>query len=152
MANPPLILGDMQVSRRGVLCGIAALSVGLTTAAMSENANAALKGVTQSAAGKIAVNLKLNPALAKVGGVLQIPLSDGSSIAVVRTKAGANGISAISLRCTHQGFPVSQQGNEWVCPAHGSQFGIDGHLIAGPARSALMKYPVTATATTVTIG
>jgi len=152
MANPPLILGDMQVSRRGVLCGIAALSVGLTTAAMSENANAALKGVTQSAAGKIAVNLKLNPTLAKVGGVLQIPLSDGSSIAVVRTKAGTSGITALSLRCTHQGFPVAQQGNEWVCPAHGSQFGIDGHLIAGPARSALMKYPVTATATTVTIG
>ncbi len=152
MANPPLILGDMQVSRRGVLCGIAALSVGLTTAAMSENANAALKGVTQSAAGKIAVNLKLNPALAKVGGVLQIPLSDGSSVALVRTATGTHGLKAINLSCTHQGVPVSQQGNEWVCPAHGSQFGIDGHLIAGPARSALMKYPVTATATTVTIG
>jgi Rieske Fe-S protein len=152
MANAPLILSETPVTRRGVLCGIAALSVGLSTAAMSESAHAALKGVSQSAAGKIQVNLKLNPALAKVGGVLQIPLSDGSSIALVRTKAGTGGLSAISLRCTHQGFPVNQQGNEWVCPAHGSQFGIDGHLIAGPARSALMKYPVTATATTAVIG
>jgi Rieske Fe-S protein len=152
MADARLILGDTTISRRGVLCGIAALSVGLTTAAMSESADAAMKGVTQSAAGKIQVNLKLNPALAKVGGVLQIPLSDGSSLAVVRTKAGVKGLSAISLSCTHQGVTVAQQGNEWVCPAHGSQFGIDGHLIAGPARSALMKYPVTATATTATIG
>jgi Rieske Fe-S protein len=119
---------------------------------MGDSAHASLKGVTQSAAGKITVNLKLNPALAKVGGVLQIPLSDGSVVALVRTKAGAQGLKAINLSCTHQGVTVVQQGSEWVCPAHRSQFGIDGHLIAGPARSALMKYPVTATATTVTIG
>jgi len=152
MANAPLILGDTQISRRGVLCGIAALSVGLTTAALTESANAAMKGVTQPSPGKIQVNLKLNPVLAKVGGVLQIPLSDGSSVALVRTKAGVKGLYAISLSCTHQGATVAQQGNEWVCPLHGSQFGIDGHLIAGPARSALMKYPVTATATTAIIG
>ena len=106
MANPPLILGDMQVSRRGVLCGIAVLSVGLTTAAMGDSAHASLKGVTQSAAGKITVNLKLNPALAKVGGVLQIPLSDGSVVALVRTKAGAQGLKAMNLSCTHQGVTV----------------------------------------------
>ena len=70
----------------------------------------------------------------------------------IRTAAGTKGLSAISLSCTHNGVTVMQQGNEWVCPAHGSQFGLNGKLIQGPARTALQKYPITATATTAMIG
>ena len=140
---------DHSISRRGVLCGIALLAVGLTTEAVQAATTAA--GVTQ-AGNKLKLDLTKNKALSKVGGVVQIDLSDGSAIAVVRTAAGVKGISAISLSCTHNGVTVMQQGTGWICPAHGSQFGLNGKLIKGPARSALQRYPIAATATSVTIG
>lgn len=140
---------DRSISRRGVLCGIALLAVGLT----SESAQAATTAVGATQVGnKIKLDLSKNKALAKVGGVVQMDLSDGSSLAVIRTAPGAKGISAINLACTHNGVPVMQQANGWICPAHGSQFGLTGKLIKGPARTALQKYPVAVTATSVLIG
>jgi len=138
-----------EVSRRSVLCGIALIAVGL----LPEAANAAVPAVGVKAKGKkLLVDLKANKVLAKVGGVVQIDLSDGSSIALVRTAPGNKGLSAISLSCPHQGVTVIQQDNQWLCPAHGSQFALGGALVQGPARSALQKYPITATATTAVIG
>jgi len=140
---------EKEISRRSVFCGVALLAVGLT----AEKADAATPATGVSQVGKkIKLDLTKNKSLAKVGGVVQIDLSDGSSIAVIRTAAGTKGLSAISLSCTHNGVTVMQQGNEWVCPAHGSQFGLNGKLIQGPARTALQKYPITATATTAMIG
>jgi Rieske Fe-S protein len=140
---------EKTISRRGLLCGAALVAVGLTTE-MAESASAA-NGITQ-VGNKIKVDLTKNKGLAKVGGVVQINLSSGQAIALVRTAAGTKGLTAISLACTHMGAEVMQQGNTWVCPAHGSKFGIGGSLINGPARSALQKFPVVATATTATIG
>ena len=138
-----------EVSRRSVLCGIALIAVGL----LPEAANAAVPAVGVKAKGKkLLVDLKANKVLAKVGGVVQIDLSDGSSIALVRTAPGNKGLSAISLSCPHQGVTVIQQDNQWLCPAHGSQFALGGALVQGPARSALQKYPITATASTAVIG
>ena len=140
---------ENSISRRGVLCGIALLAVGLT----NESAKAATNAVGATQVGKkIKLALAKNKALAKVGGVVQISLSDGSEIAVIRTAAGVKGITAINLSCTHNGVPVMQEGSNWICPAHGSEFALNGKLIKGPARTALQKYPVVASATTVTIG
>jgi cytochrome b6-f complex iron-sulfur subunit len=140
---------DHLVSRRTVLCGIALIAAGLT----AEGAAAATtaSGITQVGK-KIKLDLTKNPALAKVGGVAQIDLTDGTSIAVVRTAAGVKGLTAINLACTHNGVNVMQEGSLWVCPAHGSEFAINGKLVKGPARSALKKYAVSATAKTLTIG
>jgi len=140
---------DHLVSRRTVLCGIALIAAGLTT----ESASAATTAVGVTQAGKkIKLDLSKNRSLAKVGGAIQIDLSDGSSLAVVRIAAGTKGLVALSLACTHAGATVMQQGNGWLCPAHGSQFALNGKLIQGPARTALQKYPITATATTAMIG
>ncbi|MCX6455540.1 MAG: Rieske 2Fe-2S domain-containing protein [Actinobacteria bacterium] len=138
-----------DLTRRSLLCGIALIAVGL----LPEAANAAVPAVGVKVKGKkLLVDLKANKVLAKVGGVVQIDFSDGSSIALVRTAPGNKGLSAISLACTHQGVTVIQQDKQWVCPAHGSQFALGGALVQGPARSALQKYPITATATTAVIG
>ena len=140
---------DNSVSRRSVLCGIALLAVGLS----AEGAEAATTAVGATQVGKkIKLDLAKNKALTKVGGMVQIDLSDGSAIAIVRTAAGIKGITAINLACTHNGVNVMQQGSGWICPAHGSEFALGGKLVKGPARTALQKYPVVATATTVTIG
>ena len=137
---------EKEISRRSVFCGVALLAVGLT----AEKANAATPATGVSQVGmKIKIDLTKNKSLAKVGGVVQIDLSDGSSIAVIRTAAGTKGLSAISLSCTHNGVTVMQQGNEWVCPAHGSEFALGGKLVKGPARSALQKYSVKVTGNSV---
>ena len=140
---------DKSFSRRSVLCGIALVAVGLS----SESAGAATTAVGATQSGnKIKFDLAKNKALAKVGGLVQIDLSDGSSLAIIRTAAGAKGISAINLSCTHQGVPVTKQGSGWMCPAHGSQFALNGKLIKGPARSALQKYPVSVSGNSILIG
>ena len=140
---------DHLVSRRTVLCGIALIAAGLT----AESASAATTAVGVTQAGKkIKLDLAKNKSLAKVGGVVQIDLSDGSSLAVIRTAAGNKGLVALNLSCTHNGVTVMQQGNGWICPAHGSQFELNGKLVQGPARSALQKYPISVTGKTAVIG
>ena len=142
-----------ELKKVSTLCaflgGMALSALGL----LPESQNGALPAVGVKVKGKkLLVDLKANKVLAKVGGVVQIDFSDGSSIALVRTAPGNKGLSAISLACTHQGVTVIQQDKQWVCPAHGSQFALGGALVQGPARSALQKYPITATATTAVIG
>ena len=79
---------DHLVSRRTVLCGIALIAAGLT----AESASAATTAVGVTQAGKkIKLDLSKNRSLAKVGGVVQIDLSDGSSLAVIRNAAGKIG-------------------------------------------------------------
>lgn len=53
--------------------------------------------------------------------------------AVYRDERG--GLHAVSARCTHLGCIVDFNSAErsWDCPCHGSRFGIDGAVLAGPA-------------------
>ena len=142
--------GTGQIGRRGLLCGAIALAVGLSTDIAS--AAVAAQGIKQRKDGKLDIDLSKNPALKKVGGAITIDLSDGSSVAVVRTAAGVKGLTVLNLSCTHNGVTVMQNGNQWLCPAHGSQFTLAGKVLQGPARTALFKYPSSATLKTLTIG
>lgn len=141
---------ENQIGRRALLCGAIALAVGVSPN-IAEAATAA-QGITQRKDGKIDLNLSKNPALNKVGGVVTIDLNDGSSVAIVRTAAGIKGLTVLNLSCTHNGVTVMQNGTQWLCPAHGSQFTLAGKVVQGPARTALFKYPSTATLKTLTIG
>jgi glycine/D-amino acid oxidase-like deaminating enzyme/nitrite reductase/ring-hydroxylating ferredoxin subunit len=53
--------------------------------------------------------------------------------AVHRDEEGA--LHAVSARCTHLGCVVSWNAADrtWDCPCHGSRFGTDGSVLAGPA-------------------
>ncbi len=54
-------------------------------------------------------------------------------VAVFRDEDGR--VHAVSARCTHLGCTVRFNDAErsWDCPCHGSRFGLDGEVLAGPA-------------------
>ena len=138
---------EKNVSRRAVLCGPAVLTLGL----IPENAIAA-SGVKVLANGKVVVNLSKNPALKKVGGVVQFTNNKGIDIALVRTGKGVKAFRALNLACTHQGYPLRLEGEKWVCDNHLANFSLAGAVTKGPAESNLQNIPLKATKKKITVG
>lgn len=136
-----------EVSRRAVLCGLAVLTLGL----VPETAIAAT-GVKVLANGKVDVTLSRNPALKKVGGVVQFTNGAGQEVALVRTGKAAHAYKALNLSCTHEGTTVTKSGGKWICPNHRAEFEINGAVKIGPARSNLVSIPVKVAKTKVTVG
>lgn len=62
---------------------------------------------------------------------------DGQKVAAVRRNDGT--LTLLSPVCTHLGCLVAWNDAEgtWDCPCHGSRFTADGHVLSGPAESAL---------------
>jgi len=138
---------EKNVSRRAVLCGLAVLTLGL----IPENAIAA-SGVKVLANGKVVVSLSKNPALKKVGGVVQFTNNKGIDIALVRTGKGVKAFRALNLACTHQGYPLRREGEKWVCDNHLANFSLAGAVTKGPAESNLQNIPLKATKKKITVG
>jgi len=135
------------VTRRGALCALSLVGVGIFS---SPDAATAATGVKVLPSGKVQVTLKSNPALRKVGGVVRIDDVQGRSIALVRTSKKA--YVAVNLLCTHQGGELVQTGNQWQCQVHQATFTLAGKNLVGPASTALKRLPVKVTASMVTIG
>jgi Rieske Fe-S protein len=135
------------VTRRGALCALSLLGVGIFS---SPEAATAATGVKVLRSGKVKVTLKSNPALRKVGGVVRIDDVQGRSIALVRTSKKS--YVAINLLCTHQGGDLVQTGNQWQCQVHQATFTLAGKNLVGPASTALKRLPLKVTASMVTIG
>jgi Rieske Fe-S protein len=74
----------------------------------------------------------------EVGSGQGVILRDGlSKIAVYRDEEGK--LHKLSAVCKHLGCIVRFNPDEktWDCPCHGSRYGIDGHVINGPANAPL---------------
>ena len=54
-----------------------------------------------------------------------------------------DGFHAVSTRCTHLGCRVRAEGDELVCPCHGSRFAASGEVLSGPARDPLPTLKIT---------
>ena len=74
-----------------------------------------------------------------------------NSIIVARTSSGM--LVALSAVCTHQGGPIGFENaaNQFHCPNHGSNFGLDGSVINGPAAAPLKKYNLQLTGTSLRV-
>lgn len=138
---------EKDVSRRAVLCGLAVLTLGL----VPDTAIAAT-GVKVLPNGKVEVTLASNPALRKVGGVVQFTDGSGESIALVRTGKSATAYRALNLSCTHEGVTVRRSGTKWVCPEHRAEFAVNGDVKVGPAKKNLVAVPVKVAKTKITVG
>jgi glycine/D-amino acid oxidase-like deaminating enzyme/nitrite reductase/ring-hydroxylating ferredoxin subunit len=80
----------------------------------------------------------------EVGSVEEIRPGEGAvvrqglkKVAVSRDQSGA--LRFLSAVCPHLGCIVHWNSLEksWDCPCHGSRFGVDGHVLNGPAASGL---------------
>ena len=80
--------------------------------------------------------------LASEGSLLVEPKGFGDKILVVQATDG--NLHAISAVCTHLGCTVQydEKLGHIRCPCHGSQYGLDGHNIKGPAKRPLKRYGV----------
>ncbi len=56
--------------------------------------------------------------------------------------ADTEGIYAISAVCTHLGCIVNKEESGFVCPCHGSRFGLNGNVIQGAASKDLPWYQI----------
>ena len=67
---------------------------------------------------------------------------DGDAIGAYRDPEGK--LHGVSATCTHLGCTVQWNDAEttWDCPCHGSRFGIDGCVLAGPATEPLGQVEV----------
>lgn len=75
----------------------------------------------------------------------QVVKFDGQRVACSRDGAGE--LTSVSAICTHMGCVVHWNDAEqtWDCPCHGSRFGPDGSVIAGPAEAPLDPVELPAT-------
>ena len=134
------------ISRRSLFAGVCAV-VALGGSELPASANTAVKKLP---GGRLSVNLKAVPALAKVGGAAKIGSVKGVPVAIART--GTSKYIAFNLLCPHQKVTVTQNEKGWVCNAHGSEFEADGDLVLGPATTGLARVPMKISKGVATVG
>ena len=46
---------------------------------------------------------------------------------------GKEGITVLSIACTHLGCVLNVENDKFICPCHGSTFDLQGNVLKGPA-------------------
>ena len=79
-------------------------------------------------------------------------ISEKSTAWVV--KRPDSSIAAFGPQCTHLGcaYHWEESKNEFLCPCHNSVFGVDGHVISGPAPRPLDRYQAKVEGTHLLLG
>lgn len=89
--------------------------------------------------GRVSLALTDFPELGREGDVLNLlPEAEDDPIFVLALGAGA--FAALSSRCTHRGCTLDAEATRFVCPCHGSTFGLNGEVLRGPAQRPLPRY------------
>ena len=88
-------------------------------------------------------------ALANVGSAALVE-AGGTNVLVIQTAQST--FSAFTATCTHeQNLITGFQSNNFVCPAHGSQFNTSGAVVQGPATQRLRQFTTQFTNNVLTI-
>ena len=133
-------------TRRSVLVGgAAAAAVGVTACGTAPPVPAeapTAAPTTPTSGAPVAAGSAGTPVAAAtdvpVGGALVV-----EALELVITQPEAGRFTGLSAVCTHTGCIVDRvDGATLVCPCHGSRYGLDGAVQAGPAPRALDPRPV----------
>lgn len=91
-----------------------------------------------------------NAALLGVDGAL---LVDAPTDTIMVIRATETAVTAVSAICTHASCSMNfdAAGQRLDCPCHGSQFGLDGQVLKGPARRAVRVYAAALANNVITI-
>ncbi len=83
-----------------------------------------------------------------LGPAANYPPGSRSLVAEVPTMIvhSDNGLSALSLTCTHLGCTVEGTSDGFACPCHGSRYDENGNVLRGPAPRPLRRLRVEITA------
>jgi Rieske Fe-S protein len=102
---------------------------------LKENLEAAKHWLELAGPGEITSVAEIAPG---DGAVVKI---HGKPVAAYRDETGDLHLN--SAICTHAGCTIHWNGFEtcWDCPCHGSQFDVDGQVLAGPAARNLSRVP-----------
>jgi cytochrome b6-f complex iron-sulfur subunit len=77
-------------------------------------------------------------ALASEGGAAVIESVAGMFLL---SRTSASSFTAIDATCTHEGCTVTNtDGDQYVCPCHGSRYTRSGQVVHGPAMASLRRY------------
>jgi cytochrome b6-f complex iron-sulfur subunit len=86
----------------------------------------------------ITLAIDVDSPLATVGSAALVRYSN-SALLVSRTAQDT--FMAVSAVCTHQSCTITGYSNQvYICPCHGSQFGVSGNVLRGPASRSLRLY------------
>lgn len=100
--------------------------------------------------GTVDFTINLSTSLLTVGSSI---VQDG--VIVVRLSAGntVSSFTAVQVACTHQGTAIgfNASSGDFICPNHGSRFSTSGTVTMGPAGSALKKYTMVITGTSMKV-
>jgi Rieske Fe-S protein len=100
--------------------------------------------------GRVTFAISTVPALTRQGGSAT-GRALGVSFPLVLLRTSPSQVLAFDARCPHLGCPVEGAQTLFICPCHGSLFGLDGSVKQGPATQALIALPVTFDGTTVSV-
>jgi cytochrome b6-f complex iron-sulfur subunit len=112
--------------------GLIASSLPVAIAACSSGTKTSTSGDWQT----IGTSAELD----KTGQLLAKDSPAGPVLVVGTSKAES--LKAVNPTCTHAGCTVGWKADakKFVCPCHGSEYGIDGKVQKGPAKEALKTY------------
>jgi|WetSurMetagenome_2_1015567.scaffolds.fasta_scaffold849169_1 Rieske Fe-S protein len=134
----------MKIERRTFLkqTGVTVAGVCLGCAGATEAADSLLTPYADGyrvEASKLIIDLAKNPKLKEVGGSAKFEVEKRKIIVVHPVETD---YKAFENKCTHKGWGLNYHHKDAFikCDLHGSQFGIDGHVIKGPAALALPEF------------
>ena len=102
----------------------------------------------QFSTGRVAVPV-VGTALANEGGAVVV---DSVAGVFLLARTGTSTFTAVEGICTHEGCKVTDaDGDNYVCPCHGSRYTRNGQVVRGPAVASLRRYTTSFTDGVVTI-
>jgi cytochrome b6-f complex iron-sulfur subunit len=102
-----------------------------------------------SAGGTVTINNVSGTALANTGSAALVQAGSNN---ILVTRAAGDTFNAFTAVCTHeQNLITGFQSNNFVCPAHGSQFNTSGSVVQGPASRPLQRFNTQFTNNVLTI-